>query len=187
VNSLADIYESVRTRCDKNSVHSYIPIYEQLLAPYRDKPVNVLEIGLFWGGSLRMWHEYFNRGNVHGIDLCDQPLGLADLRPMIAEDKYNIHLMDACDQALIKEHFGDMKFDVVIEDASHSVEQQLSLFRAWRPRMNPGGLYVIEDIEDIDKSRETFLFISPTDEVQIVDRRSIKGRFDDVLVVIQSQ
>ena len=46
---------------DKGTTHSYIPSYERLLTPYRDKKINFLEIGLAYGESLEMWYEFFNK------------------------------------------------------------------------------------------------------------------------------
>jgi hypothetical protein len=79
---------------DKGSVHSYIEFYEEVLAPYRRKAKNILEIGLMSGESLRMWSEYFT-GTVYGIDCDLKPVnGLADLSGAIAEG-YNIVIGDA--------------------------------------------------------------------------------------------
>jgi hypothetical protein len=43
---------------------------------------------------------------------------------------------------------------------------------------------VIEDVADIDAHRSSFENLDPTKHIQIYDRRNIKGRFDDVLVVL---
>ncbi len=173
---------------DKGSVHSYIDVYETLLAPYR-ACLRTLEIGIMTGHSLRMWEEYFHvagarpwtgeRG-VHGVDLCDRPHGgIADLRPMIAEGTHRINLLDATDEWKVFDHFGGCTFDVIIEDAGHSLEQQLLLYSVWKKYLAPDGLYVIEDVDRLDEVRGSFERIGG----KIIDLRGVKGRFDDVLVV----
>jgi SAM-dependent methyltransferase len=191
MQSLAEIYarhggSDCHTGSDKGTVHSYIPVYAGLLEPYRSRPeVRVLEIGLLTGHSLLAWEEYF-AGEVWGIDASDQPLnGMADLRPLIATGKHKIVIGDACDPSQVALLLGDRDFDVIIEDASHGLTQQLALYAVFRDRLRPGGLYIIEDVYDIDASRQVLEALDPRREVNIVDLRSVKGRFDDVLVVVR--
>jgi SAM-dependent methyltransferase len=191
VKTLAQIYESYQSPAswgDKGTVHSYIEVYERMLASYRFRPgVKVLEIGLMNGASMQMWEEFFTNGTVYGIDLNDHPLDMVDLSPMIAEGTHHITLIDATNPVLVNQHFGGMKFDVIIEDASHLLEHQFSIYENFKDKLNPGALYVIEDIENIDATRERFEQIDPAKHVTIIDRRGVKGRFDDVLVVIEDK
>ena len=169
---------------DKGSVHSYIDVYQEIFSIQRVAAKSFLEIGLFHGHSMRMWEEYFIYADVHGIDCSDQPVGgMADLRPMIAEGTHKIHIMDATSQEQVDKEFGDMKFDVIIDDGNHNLDSQIKSFEIFKPRMNEGGLYVVEDIQDIDNQMDRFLALH--DEVEIVDLRSIKSRYDDVLVIIR--
>lgn len=183
--TLSDIYASLARRgikSDKGDLHSYLPVYAELLEPYRSG--SLLEIGVFKGDSLHLWERYF-AGRVCGIDLCDQPLdGMADLRPMIAAG-HDIVLMSATDPEAAERHFADAKFDVIIEDASHALNEQVSIYRNFRDKLAPGGVYVIEDVQDIDNARGALEKIDPERSVEILDRRTIKGRYDDVLVIIR--
>ncbi len=188
MNTLAQIYECFKSPAcfgDKGTVHSYIEVYEELLAPYRKPGVVVAEIGILSGMSLRMWEAYFQGGTVYGLDLNDHPLDMCDLKPMIAEGSHRIVLMDAANPDQLSENFTGVTFDVVIEDASHALSQQLDIYRNWRTKMNPGGIYIIEDVENIDASRPSLEMIDPSKTVEIIDRRHVKGRYDDVLVVIR--
>jgi hypothetical protein len=178
---------------DKNSVHSYLPTYEKLFAPFRNCPFSILEIGLFDGHSLRMWEEYFHSATVHGIDLCDQPLGMKDLRPMVAEGTHNIHFLNAASKAEVEKHFPSDKFAIIIDDASHQIDDQVSIYNNFIDKVLPvsfkhvdsgfvdriGGLYVVEDISDIDVFKRRF----DGEGFKVIDLRQVKGRFDDVLAV----
>lgn len=172
---------------DKGSVHDYLYVYEQILAPYRETAKNIIEIGLFNGHSMRLWSEYFTIADVHGIDCDAQPHGgMADLRPMIATG-WLIHIMDATDAGKVAEKFGNIKFDFICEDAGHSTQQQLELYSVFKNYLSPDGIYVIEDIQDIDTDRELFENIDPEKTVTIIDRRHTKGRYDDILVTIKAK
>ena len=47
--------------------------------------------------------------------------------------------------------------------------------------MNKGGIFIIEDVVNIDQTKDIFLTIH--NNVEIIDNRHIKYRHDDVLVV----
>jgi fibrillarin-like rRNA methylase len=186
MKTLLEIYNKYKVGDwpDKNSVHSYLPVYEEILSPCRHTAKNILEIGLMNGESLRMWTEYFD-GNVYGMDCSETPVdGLADLRPIIADGKHNIVIGDAASASTIHKYFYGIKFDVVIEDASHNIEQQIQIYNSLIWYMNKGGIYIIEDIQDIDATRHLFENIDHEKEVTIIDRRNVKGRYDDILVII---
>lgn len=169
---------------DKDTVHSYIEVYEEILSPYRQTAKNILEIGLMSGESLRMWTEYFS-GNVWGIDCSETPIdGMADLRPLIAEGSHRIVIGDATSKEDINKHFKGVKFSVIIEDASHDISQQLAIYKTLKPYLNKGFIYIIEDVQDIDATRFLFENIDTKIEVSILDRRGIKFRYDDILVII---
>jgi len=171
---------------DKNSTHSYIPVYEELLAPYRLDPRNkILEIGLFSGHSLLMWEEYF-QGDVYGIDCSDQPHGgMMDLRPLIALGTHKISIFDASDPIRVEKYFKGIQFNVIIEDASHDINQQVEIYNNFKSYLAPDGIYIIEDVQDIDNTRSIFEALDPKRTIQILDRRQVKNRYDDVLIVIK--
>jgi hypothetical protein len=172
---------------DKGSVHSYIEVYEEILAPYRRATAfNILEIGLMSGESLRMWDEYFS-GNVYGMDCDIRPVGgMADLTKAISEG-YKIMIGDAANPHDIEKYFKGMKFDVVIEDAGHAVSQQYEIYQALKPYLNKGYLYIIEDIQDICLLTEVFDRVFDEKEVTLIDRRNIKGRYDDIIITIKDR
>jgi len=168
---------------DKNSVHSYIEVYEEILKPYRHINGNVLEIGLMSGESLRMWDEYFDYADVHGIDCSETPIdGKADLRPMIKEG-FLISIGDATNKDDIKRFYNYVKFDVVIDDGSHNTCDQLKTYNILENYMAEGGVYIIEDPQQLDEDKEKYIALHKS--VEIIDRRSIKNRYDDSLILIR--
>ena len=188
MSTLKNLFETLQQQgyeTDKGSVHSYIDVYEILLEPYRNTAKAMLEIGVFKGNSLRMWNEYFSCP-VYGIDCDITPHGgMADLTEMIDSGQFNISIFDASNEALVKQHFEGKLFDVIIEDANHQLEQQVQLYHIWKKYLTTDGIYIIEDVEDIDKSRSTFENIDPEKTVIVMDRRHLKNRFDDVLIIIK--
>lgn len=182
--SLRQIWNELPLKSDKGDLHSYVEVYEEILSPYRETAKNILEIGLFNGASLLLWEQYFS-GNVYGIDCSDQPHGgMADLRPLINEGGHNILIFDAESHDDVLLHFAGMKFDIIIEDCQHNIPQQLKLYEVFKPYLNKGALYIIEDIENLDESRLLFEHIDDEKKVIIIDNRELKKRYDDCLVII---
>jgi len=48
----------------------YLNIYDHHFCKFRGQEVNVLEIGIYSGGSLEMWERYFGtKANIYGVDI----------------------------------------------------------------------------------------------------------------------
>jgi hypothetical protein len=154
---------AAKNRSDKGVTvfpfNGYSVHYAKLFERFRDRPINILEIGLArrtdrhsLGGScpsLNMWLDYFPRAKVYGFDIDDFS-GVALSRTRIfrgdqgnAEDLLNV--VAECP-----------RFDIIIDDGSHaSYHQQLTL-KILFPYLASNGLYVIEDLywqpEDLEAS-----------------------------------
>ena len=177
MKSLSEIYldyQSPEGHGDKGTAHSYINDYEKLLNEYREN-ATVLEIGICEGESLKMWDEYFINSNVYGIDITDQYI-----KDLIAENKYNIIIGDACSETILK-HLNDLTFDVIIDDGSHKIDDQINSFNILKNKMKSNGIYIIEDIQNLDSTIDRYKELH--NNVEIIDNRHIKNRADDVLII----
>lgn len=150
LTQLANYYKS-----DKGNIHgeahNYTKIYEQIFACYRDKPINILEIGLnieySWRPdtykphhcpSLQMWKAWFKNANIYGFDIQDFS--------HIKEDRIKIFRGDQGKKKDFKKLLSKCsEFDIIIDDGSHrSDHQQISLGVLF-PYLKNNGIYVIED------------------------------------------
>lgn len=61
--SLEKIVDNSRT--DKNTIHSYLSLYQKLLITKKETAKNVLEVGIYNGGSIKLWSDYFTNANVY--------------------------------------------------------------------------------------------------------------------------
>jgi 8-demethyl-8-alpha-L-rhamnosyltetracenomycin-C 2'-O-methyltransferase len=168
--SLQDILHRYDT--DKDTVHSYGPVYEHLLSPHRETVADVLEIGISSGGSLRAWREYFPTATVHGLDI--------DPDSLFAECRIRTYHAHQARHDELTAALGDLTFDLIVDDGSHKLNHQvLSLFLLL-PRVRPGGLYVVEDLQDPGYMNHFRLL-----GAEVYDRRHVKGRYDDILIVMR--
>lgn len=146
---LNEIYEKYKNQIghgDKGTAHSYIETYENLFYKYKNKNINLLEIGVFAGLSIKMWSEYFENGNIFGVDI--------DLKncetDTFSYKNVNLFEFDIINEDKIKNIFKGKKFDIIIDDGSHILSDQIQSFIILENYMNEGGIYVIEDIKNID-------------------------------------
>ena len=181
MRTLDEIYEDYKTEGfsngygDKGTDHTYIEIYSKILDPYR-KNSTFMEIGIAYGNSIEMWNEYFIDSTVIGVDYKTD-----ELRPDIMNNPlYNIIISDATKDEFLNS-VSQYKFDVIIDDASHRFEDQIKTFEMLKSKMNIGGLYIVEDVSDINNKSNIFRQLHSNCE--IIDNRNIKGRFDDVLIL----
>lgn len=118
----------------------YFPIYTRHLTPYAGRAVSVLEIGVYRGGSMRMWSRFFGPdARLVGVDI--DPVALIS-----AGDRYTVVLADQADPDAMRkvaEKYGP--FDVIIDDGGHSMVQQITSIEALFPMLNDGGVYLVED------------------------------------------
>jgi hypothetical protein len=120
---------------------SYLDIYESYLKSLRTSAVNVLELGVLNGSSLRVWRDFFSRGNVYGIDI--DPSALAHRSHRIA-----IEIGSQDDPVFLNAVFPDVDLDLIIDDASHVNTFTVASFQQlFFNRLKPGGLYIIEDLD----------------------------------------
>lgn len=114
-------------------------------------PRRIVELGIWDGGSVAFWFEYFDPERLVAVDLqrrADRPY-FARWAARRAGDRVRTHwATDQADRSRLREivateHDGEL--DLVIDDASHLYAETLSSFETLFPLLRPGGLFVIED------------------------------------------
>ena len=77
-------------------------------------------------------------------------------------------------------------FDVIIDDGPHTLESQEKAIQLYLPKVNPGGIFIIEDIQE--ESSIDVLRNSVPEELkkycEFIDLRTVKGRRDDMMFVV---
>lgn len=143
MSALSDLFNKHGT--DKESYHHYSQFYEDLFASRRQEVGRVLEIGVYQGASLLAWRDYFPDAIVVGLDVDTTQAANLNLG---AWNKERILLMQG-DQAKPADldrvaQWGP--FDLIVDDGSHEISDQLStLLNLWST-VALGGWYVIEDV-----------------------------------------
>jgi cephalosporin hydroxylase len=158
---------------DKDTDHSYITPYMELLEKYRNTPINFLEIGIGFGSCLEMWTNYFHQDSkIYGLDNQDFQI-FKNYGIIQYADSKSIEARDSL--------FSGIEFDVIVEDGEHVIDTQIATYEAYFPLVKPGGIYIIEDIQNCENDAAAFR--SRGYNPDVIDLRGVKGRPDDVMFV----
>ncbi|MGK5594566.1 MAG: hypothetical protein ACSNEK_04325 [Parachlamydiaceae bacterium] len=132
----------VEAQTDKSSLfHNYTKIYAKHFSSLRNQPIKFLEIGICKGCSVKMWEQYFPKGDLYFIDITDKDIEYHSPRSKyFFLDQANVEQL----RAFTKEAGED--FDIIIDDGGHRMDQQLNSFIVLFPTLKSGGLYIIEDL-----------------------------------------
>jgi len=154
---MSDTNTSLKNFDHHSRKHSdYFEVYDKHFGPLRDRPLRVLEIGVQYGGSVEMWANYFPNAHIMGIDVDP-------LCAMHARKRISIKIGDQADPSFLSQFTG---YDIIIDDGGHTMNQQQTSFDVLFPLLNPGGLYVVEDLhtsywpEFLDKSPTTTEYLA---------------------------
>jgi hypothetical protein len=137
---MSSIYEVVaQTHAFK--LRSYLPVYEKLFEPLRDKPLALLELGVMDGGSIRAWEAYFPNARIAGIDRDPPELSMGNRVRLLKGDQADIDLL-----ARAAAEVAPDGFDIIIDDCAHiGSAAKISFWYLFDNHLKPGGLYSIED------------------------------------------
>ena len=65
--------------------HGFIEIYHKYFSNLKEHKINILEIGVERGDSLRMWREYFTNATICAIDLHDRNISVSNTEILIGD------------------------------------------------------------------------------------------------------
>ena len=168
--------------------HGFIDVYEPYFNSMSDSK-NILEIGVYYGGSVKYLSDKFKDGIIYGIDIED--------KTQYDEDRIKTYYCDQQNPDIIKEMWSnpelEEKFDIIIEDGLHEYNANVCFFENSIHKLKSGGYYIIEDI----KITEVHLFINKINNewknkynnysFTLLNIPSTRNTFDNCLLVITKQ
>jgi hypothetical protein len=120
--------------------NNYFDIYDKHFSKYRGKEVVIVEIGVFQGGSLQMWKNYFGgKAKIYGVDINPEC-------KKFEEENIEIIIGSQSDRKFLKELVKKLpSIDILIDDGGHTFEQQIVSFEELFPYVKKDGIYLCED------------------------------------------
>jgi cephalosporin hydroxylase len=174
---------------DKNRLHSYIEIYEELFNKKRETATHILEIGIGPcqpnGGSILMWSHYFKNADIHTVDI----IPFSEINKLLYDhSRIYIHINDAYDYNFFQNAFlsKSSRYDIIIDDGPHTLESMINFIQMYSKVLKNDGILVVEDVQSMDwipiLKACTPIELKPY--IEVYDRRHIKNRWDDIIFVI---
>lgn len=175
MKTLVELFKTGLYDTDKGSDHNYLRDYDKLFYPYRDRDINVFEVGFYHGGSCKLWEDYFSNAKIKFVDYNP------DCVLNSTSGRATLDIIDS--MILTTDYFKDFPPDIAIDDSYHSLESQIHFIQTIYPVLRPGGLLIIEDIVDLNSFKPAFDALNIPYE--IIDRRIEQNRTDEVLLIFR--
>ena len=124
-----------------HGTHEYTPTYFAMFSHQRLRVRSVLEIGINKGCGLRMWREFFPNAIITGLDI--------DHACLLNEERIQSFVCDQGDAHALGNVLQKAQahpFDIIIDDGSHNMMDQVASLNVLAPLLTDIGIYVIEDI-----------------------------------------
>ena len=122
-------------------------LYAMLFTPIRQQVLNVTEIGVAAGQSLQMWHDFFPRAQLWGLDLKSGACFERCPSKFAGHPRVHLRWGNSCKKPHVDRlGFARESMDLVLDDGDHfPLSNEITLVHFW-PFVKKGGYYVIEDV-----------------------------------------
>lgn len=121
--------------------HNYSAFYENIFFSIKDNIKSILEIGSFKGNAIAVFYFYFKNSKIISTDLYPDLF-------LYESNRIRNFLLDSSSEISISSFKEKLiNFDLIIDDASHYLKDQIiSLFLLFN-RLNSGGYFIIEELD----------------------------------------
>lgn len=120
--------------------NTYFDVYDVLFRPYQGKQITFVEVGIWGGGSLFMWRDFFGpNARIIGIDLNPEAVKWE-------REGFEIFIGNQSDPTFWDEFKAEVgPVDLLLDDGGHKYIQQIITVECMLEQINDGGMLVVED------------------------------------------
>lgn len=158
---------------DKFTGHAYGEFYDKLFEGKEKENLCILEVGVNEGGSVRLWHDYLKESVIIGLDIVDSWNG--------ANKEDYLRLAISLNTNAYSPSIPLPFLDVIIEDGSHLLADQIYALKNFPSYLKHGGILVIEDVPS-GVEAEIIKHAPSGGTVEVINLRHVTGRWDDCLI-----
>ena len=156
-NSIKDLFQ--KSEHSSIKLEKYFDVYEEYFSKFKGTNITFVEIGVFNGGSLKIWKDYFgSKSRIIGIDINQEC-------KKFASDGIEIHIGNQSDPIFWENFFNKVgNVDIILDDGGHTNLDQIITTVKCVDKINDGGIMMIEDTHTSYmteyNSKESFSFIN---------------------------
>ena len=155
---LIDLADPKLYDTDKKDLGYIDAFYDTICTDRRYTAKNILEIGIFKGGSALLWRDYFHNAVVHGVDMIH--CSAISNQPRIVQSVDN-----AYDFPFISS-LNDDYYDIIIDDGPHTFPSMVIFLTQYLRKLKKGGVMILEDIVDINWTPHLLALVEKADSVK---------------------
>jgi len=176
---------------DKNTQHTYFDVYDNLLKNKRNSAKNILEIGIYNGGSIKLWNDYFHKADIYGIDennnITIDSIKHNNKIHLYVNIKHPYHPLFFINEFSLSK----INFDIIIDNGDHDINNQILFIKGYSNLLTQDGILIIESVQDINHI-QTLIDVVPQElkkYIVVYDLRNKFNKFheiryDNILFVI---
>ena len=156
-NSIQNLF--LKSKDFSIKLEKYFDVYEEYFSTFKGKNITFVEIGVFNGGSLKIWKDYFGpKSRIIGIDINPEC-------KKFANDGIEIHIGNQSDPLFWENFFKEVgNVDIILDDGGHTNLDQIITTVKCVDKINDGGILMVEDTHtsyiDEYNSKNSFSFIN---------------------------
>jgi len=160
MSNLKNLYFNNNYNTDKYNLGYFDLFYEDIFFSLKNRPINLLEIGVFGGGSIKLWKDYLHEDSkicAADINLCNEIENLKNVRHIVCDayNQSNLH------------NFEDNHYDLIIDDGPHTYQSFEFLVENYHSKLKDNGTMIIEDIIDLSWTSKLISLAKKTGYVNI--------------------
>ena len=159
------------------NAHGYAKIYESYFKEIKQKKLNIIELGAFYGNATAALYFYFKNSFIFSADINPDMFLYKSKR--VKNFFANTSSRNSIQENLLDK---DIKFDLIIEDASHMLKDQIiSLFMLFKT-LQSGGLFIIEEIDFPEKREDMRINQNKPDLKTILQKVNNNENFTSIYI-----
>jgi len=117
----------------------HLSLYEKWFSPFQVDEFSLLQIGVREGDTLKLWRDTFPNAKIFGIDIVQDCY-------LEGESRITTIIGDAGNLTFLKQMMPLPNLKIIIDDAGHQYDQQITSFKFFSPQLPIGGIYVMEEL-----------------------------------------
>jgi len=157
--------------------HKYSVFYEKYLNHLKNSKIKILEIGSLRGESTASFYYYFPHATLHCADINPFQMKFCSsrIKPIFVDTSSKKILSN------LAKYYKD-EFDIIIDDASHSLKDQLITISTFFKKLKKDGLYIIEDLNHLDHFPELNIYKDSLTTKKILENINNKKSYNSQFI-----
>jgi len=159
--------------------HNYSSLYFYLFNNNEDKNINLFEVGIYHGASVRAWRDFFINGKIYAADV--------EHNFFLKDENVDCFYCNQDDAGSISgmwnnEELKNIEFDIIIDDGKHEFIPNLNFLKNSIQKLKINGYFIIEDLtnDTVQQFRGMLDSLKNEFNLQSIDIYTIQNNFNKI-------